>query len=83
MDKESGSNIWNNLGEITSEHGDLAFGMFLATALNYLFYRLATNEQRKHVQLVLEREKYLDDQLRVKEERISELHKLIRGEPKS
>lgn len=68
--------------EKASNHGDIAFGVLLASLTNYFFVRLASSEQRKHIRLIQEREKHLDEQLRVKEERIGKLHEMLEKKEK-
>jgi hypothetical protein len=78
VEKTQDSGFLTTLAEKASDHGDFAFGMFLAAAINYFFFRLATGEQRKHIKLIQEREKYLDQQLEIREDRINKLHDMLR-----
>lgn len=78
VDNTEDGGFLTTLAEKASDHGDIAFGMFLAAAINYFFFRLATGEQRKHIALIQEREKHLDEQLQLREDRINKLHDMLR-----
>lgn len=74
---ELGSGIWESLLTEGSKHGGVAFGFIIASAINYFFTRLAGKSCRAELAQSLERQKYLDQQMQIKDARIERLHQMI------
>lgn len=74
---ELGGGIWESLLAESSKHGGVAFGFIIASASNYFFTRLAGKHCHTELAFSLERQKYLDQQMQIKDNRIDKLHQLL------